>query len=129
MARENRATARLNAVQALYQMDVAAKGLNEILAEFESHWIGREIEGEQFYEAELDFFRDIVRGVLGGKRFEYDGDTWSADVPALQSDAHTPREVPPVYVAATAPTKGTPTPTYGSQLAGTVARPKILPEL
>ena len=68
MARENRATARLNAVQALYQMDVAAKGLNEILAEFESHWIGREIEGEQFYEAELDFFRDIVRGVLADQR-------------------------------------------------------------
>src|SRR3989449_6672332 len=45
----------------------------------------------------------IVRGVLGGNRFEYDGDTWSADVPALQPDAHSPREVPPVYVAATAP--------------------------
>jgi 5,10-methylenetetrahydromethanopterin reductase len=45
----------------------------------------------------------IVRGVLGGERFEYDGDTWSADVPALQEGAHAPREVPPVYVAATAP--------------------------
>jgi 5,10-methylenetetrahydromethanopterin reductase len=45
----------------------------------------------------------IVRGVLSGKAFDYDGDTWSADVPALQSEAHTPREVPPVYVAATAP--------------------------
>ena len=45
----------------------------------------------------------IVRGVLGGERFEYDGDTWSADVPALRAEAHTPREVPPVYVAATAP--------------------------
>ncbi|MBA2641551.1 MAG: LLM class flavin-dependent oxidoreductase, partial [Actinobacteria bacterium] len=32
-----------------------------------------------------------------------DGDTWSASVPALQEDAHTPRDVPPVYVAATAP--------------------------
>ena len=45
----------------------------------------------------------IVRGVLGGDRFEYDGETWSADVPALASDAHAPRGVPPVYVAATAP--------------------------
>src|SRR5436309_14762380 len=45
----------------------------------------------------------IARGVLGGERFEYDGDTWSADVPALQTDADAPREVPPVYVAATAP--------------------------
>ena len=45
----------------------------------------------------------IVRGVLGGEPFEYEGDTWSASVPGLQEDAHTPREVPPVYVAATAP--------------------------
>ena len=45
----------------------------------------------------------IVRGVLSGEAFRYDGDTWSADVPPLQPEAHTPREVPPVYVAATAP--------------------------
>jgi alkanesulfonate monooxygenase SsuD/methylene tetrahydromethanopterin reductase-like flavin-dependent oxidoreductase (luciferase family) len=45
----------------------------------------------------------IARGVLGGERFDYDGDTWSADVPALAEDAHAPREAPPVYVAATAP--------------------------
>jgi 5,10-methylenetetrahydromethanopterin reductase len=45
----------------------------------------------------------IARGVLSGERFDYDGDTWSADVPALHADAHAPREVPPVYVAATAP--------------------------
>jgi 5,10-methylenetetrahydromethanopterin reductase len=45
----------------------------------------------------------IARGVLSGERFDYDGDTWSADVPALAADAHTPREVPPVYIAATAP--------------------------
>src|ERR1700740_1745476 len=46
---------------------------------------------------------EIVRGVLGGSAFEYDGDTWSASVPALQPEAETPRDVPPVYVAATAP--------------------------
>src|SRR5688572_18767317 len=45
----------------------------------------------------------IVRGVLGGEAFEYEGDTWSASIPPLQADADTPREVPPVYVAATAP--------------------------
>jgi 5,10-methylenetetrahydromethanopterin reductase len=45
----------------------------------------------------------IVRGVLGGERFEYDGETWSADVPALAPEANAPRDVPPVYVAATAP--------------------------
>ena len=45
----------------------------------------------------------IVRGVLGGGSFEYTGTTWNAAVPALQSGAHAPRDVPPVYVAATAP--------------------------
>jgi 5,10-methylenetetrahydromethanopterin reductase len=45
----------------------------------------------------------IVRGVLGGSAFTYEGSTWSADVPALQAEAHAPRDVPPVYVAATAP--------------------------
>jgi 5,10-methylenetetrahydromethanopterin reductase len=45
----------------------------------------------------------IVRGVLGGGAFEYEGETWSASVPALAADAHAPRDVPPVYVAATAP--------------------------
>jgi 5,10-methylenetetrahydromethanopterin reductase len=46
---------------------------------------------------------EIVRGVLRGGAFEYSGSTWNASVPPLQPDAHTPRDVPPVYVAATAP--------------------------
>jgi 5,10-methylenetetrahydromethanopterin reductase len=45
----------------------------------------------------------IVRGVLAGDPFEYEGETWSASVPGLQHEAEAPREVPPVYVAATAP--------------------------
>ncbi|MGH3020129.1 MAG: LLM class flavin-dependent oxidoreductase [Gaiellaceae bacterium] len=45
----------------------------------------------------------IVRGVLGGEAFEYEGETWSASVPPLSGEAESPREVPPVYVAATAP--------------------------
>jgi 5,10-methylenetetrahydromethanopterin reductase len=45
----------------------------------------------------------IVRGVLGGEAFEYEGSTWNANVPAMQAEAHAPRDVPPVYVAATAP--------------------------
>jgi N utilization substance protein B len=61
---EQRSAARLAAVQALYQMDVTGKGLNEILAEFESFWIGREIEGDQYNPAEIAFFRDILAGVL-----------------------------------------------------------------
>ena len=45
----------------------------------------------------------IVRGVLAGAPFEYEGETWSASVPGLSDEADTPRELPPVYVAATAP--------------------------
>lgn len=65
MARgENRSSARLAAVQALYQMDVTGKGIVEIFSEFETHWIGREIEGDEYKPAELAYFRDIVEGVL-----------------------------------------------------------------
>jgi transcription antitermination protein NusB len=63
-----RGAARLAAVQALYQMDIAATGVNEILAEFESHWIGREVEGSQYLPAEAAFFRDVVNGVVREQR-------------------------------------------------------------
>ncbi len=59
-----RSAARLAAVQALYEMDVTEKGLNEIFVEFEAYWIGNEIEGERYNSAETAFFRDILSGVL-----------------------------------------------------------------
>lgn len=59
-----RSAARLAAVQALYQMDVTGKTLPDIFAEFETFWIGMEVEGEQYNPAELAFFRDILSGVL-----------------------------------------------------------------
>jgi transcription antitermination protein NusB len=63
-----RGAARLAAVQALYQMDIAATPINEILAEFESHWLGREVEGSQYLPAEAAFFRQIVEGVVDAQR-------------------------------------------------------------
>jgi N utilization substance protein B len=63
-----RSAARLAAVQALYQMDLAGTGLNDILAEFESHWLGREVEGEQYLPAEAAFFREVVSGVVREQR-------------------------------------------------------------
>ena len=63
-----RGAARLAAVQALYQMDIAGTGLNDILAEFERHWIGREVEGAQYLPAEAAFFRDVVSGVVREQR-------------------------------------------------------------
>ena len=59
-----KSAARLNAVQALYQMDVAATPLADILAQFESHWIGHEIEGDEIASADVNLFRDIVGGVV-----------------------------------------------------------------
>ena len=59
-----RGAARLAAVQALYQMDLAGTGLNDIMAEFETHWLGGEIEGAQYRPAEAAYFRDIVGGVV-----------------------------------------------------------------
>lgn len=59
-----RGAARLAAVQALYQMDIAGAGLNDIFAEFESHWLGNEVEGDKYLPAEAAFFRDVVSGVV-----------------------------------------------------------------
>ena len=59
-----RGAARLAAVQALYQMDIAGAGMNDVFAEFESHWIGNEVEGEKYLPAEAAFFRDVVSGVV-----------------------------------------------------------------
>ncbi len=63
-----RGAARLAAVQALYQMDLAATPLNDILGEFEAHWMGQEVEGDKYLPAEAAFFRDVVKGVVAEQR-------------------------------------------------------------
>jgi transcription antitermination protein NusB len=45
-------------------MDIAGAGLNDVFAEFESHWLGSEVEGEKYLPAEAAFFRDVVSGVV-----------------------------------------------------------------
>lgn len=49
-------------------MDLAGTDLGEILAEFQSHWIGREVEGENYAKAEAVHFRDIAEGVVREQR-------------------------------------------------------------
>lgn len=61
---EKRHASRLAAVQALYQMDVAGKGVVEAMAEFETFWIGKEVDGISFKPAEAAFFRDVLGGVV-----------------------------------------------------------------
>ena len=69
MARgELRTSARLAAVQALYQMDIAAKDIGDVIAEFEAHWLGREIDGLEMKPAEGAFFRSLVEGVVSKQR-------------------------------------------------------------
>jgi len=64
----DRSAARLAAVQALYQMDIVATPLPDILAEFENHWLGQQVEGDQYRKAEAAFFRDIVTGIVREQR-------------------------------------------------------------
>jgi transcription antitermination protein NusB len=63
-----RGAARLAAVQALYQMDIAGTPVNDILAQFERHWLGQEVEGSQYLPAEAAYFRQIVEGVVEAQR-------------------------------------------------------------
>ncbi len=63
-----RSAARLAAVQAIYQMEVSGKGVVEVTAEFEAHWIGREIEGMIFNASDMPFFRDLLAGVVREQR-------------------------------------------------------------
>jgi N utilization substance protein B len=62
-----RSAARLAAVQALYQMEVTGKGLKETCAEFELFWIGNEIEGVHYKDADIAFFSDILEGVVSAQ--------------------------------------------------------------
>lgn len=61
---QHRLTARLAAVQALYQMDATGAGVETVIADFRDHWIGADIDGDRFAEADAGFFEDIVRGVV-----------------------------------------------------------------
>ncbi|OQW80526.1 MAG: transcription antitermination factor NusB [Proteobacteria bacterium ST_bin14] len=59
-----RAASRLAAVQALYQHDMEQTPIAQLLHEFHNHRLGAEIEDAQYAEADVDFFDDVVKGVL-----------------------------------------------------------------
>jgi N utilization substance protein B len=59
-----RSAARLAAVQALYQMELTGAPWNRVQAEFENHRLGAEIEGDQYREADVALFRDLLRGAV-----------------------------------------------------------------
>ena len=67
----SRSAARLAAVQALYQHEMEGTPKARLLDEFHQHRLGREIEDEQYAEADVDFFDDLVGGALA-RREEID---------------------------------------------------------
>ncbi|MCB2089641.1 MAG: transcription antitermination factor NusB [Sphingomonadaceae bacterium] len=59
-----RSAARLAAVQALYQHEMEGTAQAKLLDEFHQHRLGAEIEDELYADAEVEFFDDVVKGVL-----------------------------------------------------------------
>ena len=66
-----RGAARLAAVQALYQMDLGGTNLPEVIAEFETYRLGKEVDGDQYGGADETLFRAIAAGA-SAKREELD---------------------------------------------------------
>lgn len=58
----SRSAARLAAVQALYQQEMEGTPLPRLLKEFHEHRLGAIIEEDHYFDAERDFFDDIVTG-------------------------------------------------------------------
>ena len=59
-----RSAARLAAVQALYQQEMEGTATPTLLHEFHQHRFGATIDDVTLIDAEMDFFDDLVRGVL-----------------------------------------------------------------
>ncbi|MEL7343698.1 MAG: hypothetical protein AAFN59_02425, partial [Pseudomonadota bacterium] len=63
-ARQMRSTARLYAVQALFQMESSGQTVEAIREEFETHRFGATYEGETLAEGNVDLFRAIMDGAV-----------------------------------------------------------------
>ena len=59
-----RRSARLAAVQALYQMELAGAGASEVTREFLSHRFGHDDEPGDYLAADAAFFEDLLSGVV-----------------------------------------------------------------
>ena len=63
--------ARLAAVQALYQMDIAGDGIEDVVAEFLAHRLANWTEDGQAIDADPELFATLARGA-GAQRDEID---------------------------------------------------------
>ena len=59
-----RGAARLAAVQALYQMEITSIDVSEIVAEYETLRLGKELDGDDYLAADSAWFRSLVVGVV-----------------------------------------------------------------
>ncbi len=66
-----RRAGRLNAVQALYQMDVGGMQSNTVIREFLNHRFGQDQDAD-IIDVDTEFFEDVVKGVVA---FQTDIDT------------------------------------------------------
>ena len=69
---KSRSAARLAAVQALYQHDIDQTPQAQLLDEFHRHRLGATIDDDQYAQAEVTWFDDVVKGALA-RRDEIDG--------------------------------------------------------
>jgi N utilization substance protein B len=65
--RRARTVARLAAVQALYQMEIAGTGAEAVIREFTGHRFDADLDGATMAEADEAFFAELVRGVVEGQ--------------------------------------------------------------
>jgi transcription antitermination protein NusB len=63
-----RSAARLGAVQALYQMDLAGTDVGEVLAQFSSRAAGDAFDDGQCGPADFPFLKEVVDGVVREQR-------------------------------------------------------------
>ena len=76
-----RSAARLAAVQALYQLELnPAADPEAVIREFLRHRLGRDIDGDNYGEADAALFEDLVRGAVA------DGDRLDETISAVLSE-------------------------------------------
>ena len=63
--KQMRSTARLYAVQALFQMEARAQGIDAIIREFADHRIGADQDGAEMAEADTELFAAILNDAVG----------------------------------------------------------------
>ncbi|WP_417518851.1 transcription antitermination factor NusB [Minwuia sp.] len=61
-ARRQRSTARMHAVQAVYQLEINEGRVDDLIAEFQAHRLGHDLDGEPVISADREFFSDLVAG-------------------------------------------------------------------